>query len=114
MFAPLFVPAGFGFWQAAVALMFGIVAKEVVVGTLGTLLAGSEKGLSEVLPQFFNGLAALSFMVMSLLYIPCIATIGVIRSETNSWKWTGLAVGWSLLVGWLSAVVLYQLGQLFA
>ncbi|OPX21076.1 MAG: ferrous iron transport protein B [Desulfobacca sp. 4484_104] len=114
LFAPLFVPAGFGFWQAAVALMFGIVAKEVVVGTLGTLLAGSEKGLSEVLPQFFNGLAALSFMVMSLLYIPCIATIGVIRSETNSWKWTGLAVGWSLLVGWLSAVVLYQLGQLFA
>ncbi|MDD3579616.1 MAG: ferrous iron transport protein B [Desulfobacca sp.] len=114
IFAPLFAPAGFGFWQAAVALMFGIVAKEVVVGTLGTLLAGGEEGLSEVLPQFFNGLAALSFMVMSLLYIPCIATIGVIRSETNSWKWTGLAVGWSLLVGWLSAVVLYQLGQLFA
>ncbi|MBW1986680.1 MAG: ferrous iron transport protein B [Deltaproteobacteria bacterium] len=111
---PLFSPAGFGFWQAAVALIFGIVAKEVVVGTLGTLLASGEEGLSNVLPQYFTSLTALSFMVMSLLYIPCFATIGVIKSETNSWKWTGLAVGWSLLVGWTSAVLIYQLGQLFA
>ncbi|MFP3868736.1 MAG: ferrous iron transport protein B [Desulfobacteraceae bacterium] len=111
--APLFAPAGFGFWQAAVALIFGIVAKEVVVGTLGTLLAGGEAGLSQVLPQYFTSLSALSFMVMSLLYIPCIATIAVIKSETNSWKWTALALGWSLLVGWLSAVLIYQLGQLF-
>ncbi|MBW1918518.1 MAG: ferrous iron transport protein B [Deltaproteobacteria bacterium] len=112
VFAPLFAPAGFGFWQAAVALVFGIVAKEVVVGTLGTLYGMEEEGLGKVLPQYFTGLSAFSFMVMSLLYIPCIASIGVIKAETNSWKWTGLAVGWSLLVGWASAVVIFQLGQL--
>ncbi|MDD3579834.1 MAG: ferrous iron transport protein B [Desulfobacca sp.] len=112
VFAPIFAPAGFGFWQAAVALIFGLVAKEVVVGTLGTLYGMEEEGLGKVLPQYFTGLSAFSFMVMSLLYIPCIATIGVIKAETNSWKWTGVAVGWSLLVGWASAVVIYQLGQL--
>lgn len=113
IFAPLFAPAGFGFWQAAVALIFGIVAKEVVVGTLGTLYGMEEEGLSKVLPNYFTALSAFSLMVMSLLYIPCLASIGTIKAETNSWKWTGLAVGWSLGVGWLTAVVIYQLGRIF-
>jgi len=50
---------------------------------------------------------------MSLLYIPCIAAIGVIKQETNSWRWTGIAVGWSLFIGWLLATLIYQIGQLF-
>lgn len=111
-FAPLLKPAGFGFWQAAVALFFGIIAKETVVGTLGTLFGGEEK-LAEVLPQFFTPLSSYAFMVMSLLYIPCIATIGVIYKETNSWKWTTFSIIYSILVGWVSAVCFYQIGLLF-
>ncbi len=110
--APIMKPAGFGFWQAAVALFFGVLAKEVVVGTLGTLYGAEEEKLGAVVAQHFSPLTAYAFMVMSLVYIPCIATIGVIRRETNSWKWTGFAVGYSLVLGWLLAVVIYQGGRL--
>ncbi len=106
--APLFKPAGFPFWQASVALLFGIIAKEIVVGTFGTLFGGSEK-LAIALPKYFTQLSALSFMVISLLYIPCIASIGVIYRETNSLKWTIFSVVYSILVGWVSAVIIYQI-----
>ncbi len=109
-FAPIFKPAGFGFWQAAVALVFGILAKEVVVGTLGTLFGG-EEGLSQILPHYFTPLSAYAFMVMSLIYVPCIATIAVIKRETN-WKWTLLAIGYSLILGWIMAVLIFQIGNL--
>ena len=112
IFAPIFKPAGFGFWQAAVALIFGILAKEVVVGTLGTLYGTGEEGLSKVLPKYFTKLSSFSFMVMSLLYIPCIASIGIIKAETGSWKWTAVAVLWSLFVGWILAVLFYQMGRI--
>ena len=112
-FAPIFRPAGFGFWQAAVALIFGVLAKEIVVGALGTLYGVEEEGLSKILPKYFTKLSAFSFMVMSLLYVPCIASIGVIKSETNSWRWTSLAVCWSLFVGWVSAILFYQIGRMF-
>ncbi len=113
-FAPIFEPAGFGFWQAAVALIFGILAKEVVVGTLGTLFGVEEEALSKVLPKYFTKLSSFSFMVMSLLYIPCIASIGIIKGETGSWKWTAVAVLWSIFVGWTIAVLFYQMGRIFA
>ena len=109
--APLLKPAGFGFWQAAVALFFGIIAKETVVATLGTLLGGSDK-LTGALAHLFTPLSAYSFMLMSLLYIPCIATIGVIYKETNSWKWTAFSVTYSIFVGWSTAVLFYQIGRL--
>lgn len=108
--APLFKIAGFGFWQAAVALLFGIMAKETVVGTMGTLFGGAENLPSAIL-HYFTPLSAYAFMVMSLLYIPCIASIAVIKRETN-WKWAGLAVGYSLLLGWITAVLIYQIGRL--
>ncbi len=111
--APILKPAGFGFWQAAVALFFGILAKEVVVGTLGTLYGTGEEKLGTVIAHQFTPLTAYAFMVMSLVYIPCIATIGVIRRETNSWKWTAFSVGYSLFLGWFLAVVVYQVGRLF-
>jgi len=110
--APLLRPAGFGFWQAAVALFFGILAKEVVVGTLGTLYGVEEEGLIEAVRHDFTSLSAYAFMVMSLVYIPCIATIAVIRRETNSWKWTAFAVLYSLFLGWALAVLVYQVGRL--
>ena len=108
--APLFKPAGFGFWQASVALLFGIMAKEVVVGTFGTLY-GEEK-LSEVLPTLFTGLSAYSFLLMTLLYIPCIATIAVIKQEAGT-KWAVLVTLWSLFIGWSFATLFYNVGRIF-
>ncbi|RKY00087.1 ferrous iron transporter B, partial [Candidatus Poribacteria bacterium] len=110
LFAPLLAPAGFGFWQAAVALIFGIMAKEVVVGTLGTLYGGEEK-LAEALSASFNPLSAYAFMTMSLIYIPCIATIAAIAKEAG-WRWAALAVGYSLILGWITATLIYQIGGL--
>jgi len=112
VFAPLLKPAGFGFWQAGVALLFGILAKEVVVGTFGTLYGVGEAGLTSVIQEAFTPLSAYAFMVMSLIYIPCIAAIAAIRRETN-WKWALFAVGYSLILGWLLAVGIYQAGNIF-
>jgi len=111
-FAHLLKPAGFGFWQAGVALLFGILAKEVVMGTFGTLYRVEEAGLSNVIQEVFNLLSAYAFMVMSLIYIPCLAAIATIKRETN-WRWAFLAVGYSLILGWLLAVGIYQTGRIF-
>ncbi|MGC8814105.1 ferrous iron transport protein B [Dictyoglomus sp.] len=110
--APLLGPAGFPYWQIAVALLFGILAKEVVIGTLGTLFGG-EENLAKALQNLFTPLSAYSFMIMSLLYMPCLATIGVIKRETN-WKWALFSVFYSILVGWTISVLFYQIGRVFA
>ncbi|HPU29479.1 MAG TPA: ferrous iron transport protein B [Syntrophorhabdaceae bacterium] len=111
-FAPFLKPAGFGFWQAGVALLFGILAKEVVVGTFGTLYGVKEAGLTNVIQEVFTPLSAYAFMVMSLIYIPCIAAIATIKRETN-WKWALFAAGYSILLGWLLATGIYQVGKIF-
>ncbi len=110
--APLLAPAGFGTWQTAVSLIFGIVAKEVVVGTLAVVYGVGEEGVGEMVRQHFTPLSAYAFMVMTLLYIPCVATIGAIRRESNSWGITIFALGYSLIVGWTMAVLIFQVGQL--
>lgn len=110
--APVFKPAGFGTWEASVALLFGVVAKEVVVGTLGTVYKAGEEGLSAVISSAWTPLSSFSFMVMTLLYIPCIASIAAIRRETNSLGWTVFSIGYSLLLGWIMAVIVYQTGSL--
>jgi len=109
--APLLKPAGFDFWQVGVALIFGIIAKEVVVGTFGTLFGG-EENISLALQKLFTPLSAYSFMVMSLLYIPCIASIGAIYRETGSVKWALFSVAYSLILGYTVAVLFYQIGSL--
>jgi len=111
--APVFKPAGFGSWEAATALIFGILAKEVVVGTLGVIYGVEEAGLTEAITRYWTPLSAYAFMVMTLIYIPCVAAIGAIKRETNSWGWTIFAVGYSLVLGWLMAVLVYQVGSLF-
>ena len=113
--APIFTPAGFGQWQAAVTLIFGILAKEVVVGTFGTLFAVEEGALGETIATQlgWTPLIAYAFMAMCLIYIPCMATIAVVKRETNSWKWTGFAIGYSLTLGWLVATLIYQIGRAF-
>jgi ferrous iron transport protein B len=110
--APVFSPAGFGEWQSAVALIFGFLAKEVVVGTLGVLYGVGEEGLTYVVQQHFTPLSAYAFMVMTLIYTPCMATVAVIKRETGSWRWTFFAVAYSLVLGWTSAVIVYQGGKL--
>lgn len=110
--APLLKPAGFGTWQAATALLFGIIAKEIVVSTLGVLHGVGEEGLSKVIASTWTPLSAYSFMVMNLIYIPCAATIGVIKQETNSWGWTLFAIGYSIALGWTVATLIYQIGSL--
>ena len=115
--APVFSPAGFGQWPAAVALIFGVLAKETVVGTFGTLFAGAEGaaglGTALTVQLGWTPLIAFAFMAMVLLYIPCAATIGIVRKETGSWKWTFFTIGYTLVLGWLVATLIYQIGSLF-
>ncbi|MEQ2129656.1 ferrous iron transport protein B [Caldanaerobacter subterraneus KAk] len=110
--APILKPAGFGTWEAASALIFGILAKETVVGTLGVVYGAEGDALVEAIKQHFTPLSAYAFMVMTLIYIPCVATIAAIRRETNSWKWTFFAIGYTLVLGWLMAVLVYQGGRI--
>ncbi|HDR53763.1 MAG TPA: ferrous iron transport protein B [archaeon] len=91
---PVFRPLGFG-WEENVALIAGFMAKELVVGTFGTLY-GTNGGLAGSMDK----VTALAFMVFVLLYTPCLAVVGVIRKETGSWKWTAFSVGYSLLLAY--------------
>ncbi len=114
--APIFKPAGFGTWQEAVALFAGIPAKEAVVGTLGMLYAGQyvEEGamLVDALRLQFTSLTALSYMVMTLLYTPCIATLSIVRKETNSIWWPLFMALYTFAIGWAAAVAVFQVGSL--
>ena len=111
-FAPIFRPAGFGTWQAAVGLFSGIAAKEAVVATLGMVYAGVDEGveLINAIRGAFTPLSAAAFMVMTLLYTPCVATISTIKKETNSWKWAIFAAVYTFFIGWLMAVLVFQVG----
>ena len=112
--APIFAPAGFGQWQAAASLVFGFLAKEVVVGAMGVIFAVEEGILGEAIAAQlgWTPLTAYAFMVFCLLYIPCVAAIGVIRSETNSWRWAGFAALYTTVIAWIAATVVYQGGRL--
>lgn len=109
--APIFKPAGFGDWQASVALLFGIIAKETVVGTLGALYGAEESSLKEALRERFSPLSAYSFLLMTLIYIPCIATIAIIKKESNL-KWALITTFYSLVLGWTISTLFYQIGSL--
>ena len=110
--APIFAPLGFGFAEAAIAILMGLVAKEVVVGAFGTLYGVGEEGLSDVLMNVFTPLSAYSFMVFVLLYMPCLAAMFTIKQETRSWKMTGLAAFGMCAVAWIVSFIVYQGGVL--
>ncbi|HZK42033.1 MAG TPA: ferrous iron transport protein B, partial [Clostridia bacterium] len=113
---PIFSLAGFGTWQESVALFAGIPAKEAVVGTLGMLYAGQymEEGqaLVDAIRQNFTQLTALAYMVMVLLYTPCAATLGIVAKETKSIKWPLFMALYTFAIGWLAAVLVFQVGSL--
>jgi len=112
--APIFTLAGFGTWQAGVSLLTGILAKESVIGTMGLIYAGVEEGpeLVAAIQGIFTPLSAISFMVMSLLYTPCLVALGAIKRETNSWKWTLFTAAYTFAVAWIVSVLVYQVGRL--
>jgi len=106
LLAPLFVPLGFGTWEAVVALLTGLIAKESVVATLEILYT------PESLLQAFTPLSSLAFMTFTLLYTPCLAALGAIRREMGSLRWTWIAVGFQTAVAWISALLVFQVGSL--
>ena len=111
--APVFIPCGFGQWPAVASLISGFFAKETVVGTLGAIFAVKEGVLGGALitQLGWTPLVAFGFMVFSLLYTPCIAAIGTMRSETHSWKWPWFSIAYSTGVAWVAATLIYQIGR---
>ncbi|WP_406661093.1 ferrous iron transport protein B [Methanolobus sp. ZRKC3] len=113
-FEPFLRPLGFD-WRISVALVFGFVAKEIVVGSIGVLFGAGENqaALSQNLlaDPGITPLNSMSLMVFSLLYMPCVAAMGVIKKETGSWKWTIFAIAYGIAVAWVMAFVVYQGGK---
>ncbi len=107
----IFAPLGWGTWQAAVASITGLIAKENIVGTMGTLYGGTQTYAN--LAATFSGRAAYSFLVFNLLCAPCFAAIGAIRREMNSAKWTWFAIAWQCGFAYAVALMIYQFGNLF-
>ena len=115
--AVLFRPLGFGSWQASVATVLGLMAKEEVVGVFGSLssMASEAAGMGVIGLEFFAGskLAGFSFMMFNLLCAPCFAAMGAIRKEMNSGKWTFFAIGYMTAFAYGVCLMTYQLGLLF-
>ena len=113
--APIFAPLGFGTWQAAVAIIAGLAAKEVVVATFGTLAGmeeDDEEGITSLVHDTFTPLSAFSFMAFTLLYTPCFASIGAIKQETNSYKWALTMCGITLITAYIVSFLIYNVGLL--
>ena len=107
----IFAPLGFGTWQAAVASITGLIAKENIVGTMGILYGGTKTYAA--LAASFSGVAAYAFMVFNLLCAPCFAAIGAIRREMNNAGWTWFAVAWQCGFAYAVALMINQFGRLF-
>ena len=124
--AVLFVPLGFGNWQAAVATVLGLVAKEEVVGVFGTLAgmedllglveAGDLAAQQQAGLLFFEGskLAGFSFLIFNLLCAPCFAAMGAIKREMNNWKWSVGAIAYMCVFAYAISLMVYQIGMLIA
>ena len=107
----VFKPLGWGNWQAAVASITGLVAKENIVGTMGILYGGGEGTVYHSLASAFNGITAYSFLVFNLLCAPCFAAIGAIKREMNSAKWTWFAIGYQCGFAYAISLIIYQFGS---
>ena len=107
----IFAPVGWGNWQAAVASVTGLVAKENIVGTMGILYGGEETWAN--LAAAFTHPAGMSFLIFNLLCAPCFAAIGAIKREMNSRKWTWAAIGWQCGFAYVVSFCVYQIGSMF-
>ena len=109
----IFIPLGWGNWQAAVASITGLVAKENIVGTMGILYGGGELTAWQALAAAFTGITGFSFLVFNLLCAPCFAAIGAIKREMNNAKWTWFAIGYQCGFAYVIAFMITQFGWLF-
>lgn len=110
--APVFVPLGFADWRVATSLITGFTAKEAVVSTMAVLMNTNMAHLSETLSAVFTPLSAVSFLMFTLLYTPCVAAVATIKRELNSTLATVGVVLMQCAVAWLAAFVVYQIGGL--
>ncbi len=110
--APIFTPLGFGDWRAVTALISGFTAKEAVVSTLSVLMNTGTAELGTVLPSIFSGLSAVSFLVFTLLYTPCVAAVATIKKELGSRAKTVGVVFMQCAVAYLAAFIVYSIGSL--
>ena len=109
----IFAPLGWGNWQAVVASITGLVAKENIVGTLGVLYGGGGGSVYDAMAAAFTAITAYSFLVFNLLCAPCFAAIGAIKREMNSAKWTWFAIGYQCGFAYVIALMINQFGNLF-
>ena len=109
----IFKPLGWGNWQAAVASITGLVAKENIVGTMGILYAGGDGTVYQNLAAAFTGVTAYSFLVFNLLCAPCFAAIGAIKREMNNARWTWFAIGYQCGFAYVIALMINQFGNAF-
>ena len=109
----IFAPLGWGNWQATVASITGLVAKENIVGTLGILYGGGDGSVYDAMASAFTGITGYSFLVFNLLCAPCFAAIGAIKREMNNAKWTWFAIGYQCGFAYLIALMINQFGGWF-
>ena len=109
----IFAPLGWGTWQAAVASITGLVAKENIVGTMGILYGGGELTAWQALHQAFTGVTGFSFLVFNLLCAPCFAAIGAIKREMNNAKWTWFAIAYQCGFAYAVSLCINQIGGAF-
>ena len=109
----LFIPLGWGNWQATVASVTGLIAKENIVGTMGILYGGGEGTVYQALAVSFTAVSGLAFLIFNLLCAPCFAAMGAIKREMNNTKWFWFAIGYQCGLAYLAALVVNQFGNLF-
>ncbi|WP_144554792.1 ferrous iron transport protein B [Bacillus sp. X1(2014)] len=111
--APIFDPIGFGTWQASASLITGFLAKEAIISTMNIIyFVPNDASLQGLLADYYTPLAAYSFMVFILLYIPCLATVATIYKETNSKKWTAFSMIYAFAIAYVLSLIIYQGGKL--
>ena len=109
----IFAPLGWGNWQATVASITGLVAKENIVGTMGILYGGGDGSVYSAIGAAFTGITGMSFLIFNLLCAPCFAAMGAIKREMNSRKWFWFAIGYECGFAYVIALIVNQLGNLF-
>lgn len=111
--APIFAPLGFGRWEAVAALVTGLAAKEAVVSTFAVVTGAEAANLSAALAVLFTPLQAVSFLVFTLLYMPCVAAMAAVRRELGSLRHAVLAMAYQTAFAWVIAFLVYSFGLLF-
>jgi ferrous iron transport protein B len=100
-------------WQMMVALLSSFVAKENTIATLGVIFSGSSGDLTQHLKAILTPAAAVAFLVIQVLFIPCVATIAAIRQETGSWRWPAFTLVYQLVLSFAMAILVFQAARLF-